>query len=178
MATPTEHKTVQTRILAYAQEIGWKYVPREEAERRRGVDPDGITSEDYSMLHQLMTAQIQVHDLDLEEILHDLLQKLATGRFNHRSSESGAGVIFDISTSSPRKSLPTSNPPSNNSAKSPPTRGQVACPLFASFIWQAYPGSWCRRILWAPPFPPPDERSLPRSPGCPEDQHRTPSDPW
>jgi type I restriction enzyme, R subunit len=39
MATkPTEHKTVQARILAYAQEIGWTYVPRGEAETRRGFD--------------------------------------------------------------------------------------------------------------------------------------------
>jgi type I restriction enzyme R subunit len=35
---PAEHKTVQVRILAYAQEIGWTYVPRGEAERRRGYD--------------------------------------------------------------------------------------------------------------------------------------------
>jgi len=43
------------------------------------------TVQDRFLLHGLMTAQIQVHDLDLEGILHDLLQKLATGRFNHRS---------------------------------------------------------------------------------------------
>jgi type I restriction enzyme R subunit len=40
MPTPTEHKTVQARILAYAQEIGWTIVIREEAERRRGFDPE------------------------------------------------------------------------------------------------------------------------------------------
>jgi hypothetical protein len=34
MPSPGEHKTVQARILAYAQEIGWTFVPREEAERR------------------------------------------------------------------------------------------------------------------------------------------------
>lgn len=39
MPTPGEHKTVQARILAYAQEIGWTYVSREEAERRRGYQP-------------------------------------------------------------------------------------------------------------------------------------------
>ncbi|GAB4376236.1 MAG: HsdR family type I site-specific deoxyribonuclease [Calditrichia bacterium] len=37
MPIPTEHKTVQARILHYAQEIGWTFVPRSEAERRRGV---------------------------------------------------------------------------------------------------------------------------------------------
>ncbi len=40
MPTPGEHKTVQARILAYTQEIGWTFVPREEAEQRRGFDPD------------------------------------------------------------------------------------------------------------------------------------------
>ena len=35
MPTPGEHKPVQARILAYAQEIGWRYVPRAEAEARR-----------------------------------------------------------------------------------------------------------------------------------------------
>jgi type I restriction enzyme R subunit len=34
MPAPSEHKTVQARILAYAEEIGWSYVPREESERR------------------------------------------------------------------------------------------------------------------------------------------------
>ncbi len=40
MSTPGEHKTVQARILAYAEAIGWTVVSREEAERRRGFDPD------------------------------------------------------------------------------------------------------------------------------------------
>jgi type I restriction enzyme R subunit len=39
MPSPGEHKTVQARILAYAQEIGWMFVPREEAERRRDFAP-------------------------------------------------------------------------------------------------------------------------------------------
>jgi type I restriction enzyme R subunit len=46
MPTPGEHKTVQARILAYAQEIGWRYVSRRDAEARRGFDPDGATPED------------------------------------------------------------------------------------------------------------------------------------
>jgi hypothetical protein len=28
MPSPAEHKTVEARILAYAQDIGWRYVPR------------------------------------------------------------------------------------------------------------------------------------------------------
>jgi type I restriction enzyme R subunit len=38
MSTPGEHKTVQARILAYAQEIGWTFVSREDAEQRRGLN--------------------------------------------------------------------------------------------------------------------------------------------
>lgn len=37
MPIPGEHKTVQGRIL---EAIGWTFVPREEAERRRGFDPE------------------------------------------------------------------------------------------------------------------------------------------
>ncbi len=40
MPKPSEHKTVQARILAYAEAIGWTFVSREEAERRRGFDPE------------------------------------------------------------------------------------------------------------------------------------------
>jgi len=40
MPIPGEHKTVQARILEYAQALGWTLVPREEAEPRRGFDPD------------------------------------------------------------------------------------------------------------------------------------------
>ena len=37
---PGEHKTVQARILQYAKDIGWICVSREQAEQRRGFDPD------------------------------------------------------------------------------------------------------------------------------------------
>lgn len=36
---PGEHKTVQARILAYAQEAGWSLVSRKEAGQRRGFEP-------------------------------------------------------------------------------------------------------------------------------------------
>jgi len=39
MSGPGEHKTVQARILHYAQEIRWTYVSREEAKRRRRFLP-------------------------------------------------------------------------------------------------------------------------------------------
>ena len=74
MPAPGEHKTVQARILHYAQEIGWTYVPRDEAERRRGFDPDGATPEERARKtalffggpgRQIMTAQLRVHALAL-----------------------------------------------------------------------------------------------------------------
>jgi type I restriction enzyme, R subunit len=43
MPKPSEHKTVQARLLRYAQEIGWTFVPQAEAERRRHFDPDAAT---------------------------------------------------------------------------------------------------------------------------------------
>ena len=46
MPSPGAHKTVQARILKYAQEIGWKFVSRGDAEARRGFDQDGATPED------------------------------------------------------------------------------------------------------------------------------------
>ena len=39
MLTPSEHKTVQARILTYAEAIGWTFVPHEQAEQRRGGTP-------------------------------------------------------------------------------------------------------------------------------------------
>ncbi|MEX2515619.1 MAG: HsdR family type I site-specific deoxyribonuclease [Gammaproteobacteria bacterium] len=45
MPVPAEHKTVQARILAYAQNVGWTFVPRAEAERRRGFDPDAPSAD-------------------------------------------------------------------------------------------------------------------------------------
>lgn len=43
MPRPGEHKTAQARILEYAGAIGWNYVSRADAERRRGFDPEGGT---------------------------------------------------------------------------------------------------------------------------------------
>jgi len=48
MPSPGEYKTVQTRILKYAHEVGWTIVPRAEAERRRGFDPTGATPEEQA----------------------------------------------------------------------------------------------------------------------------------
>jgi hypothetical protein len=77
MSAPTEHKTIQARILHYAQEIGWTCVPRAEAERRRGFDADGATPEERArkaslffgdLLHELMTAQLRVYDIHFSDL--------------------------------------------------------------------------------------------------------------
>lgn len=48
MPTPGEHKTVQSRILNYAQEIGWTYVSRGDAEQRRGFTSEEIMPEEHA----------------------------------------------------------------------------------------------------------------------------------
>lgn len=45
MPTPSEHKTVQARILEYAQDIGWTLVPSDNAEQRRGFEPDASSTD-------------------------------------------------------------------------------------------------------------------------------------
>ncbi len=39
MTAPSEHKTVQSSILASTKAIGWTIASREEAEQRRKFDP-------------------------------------------------------------------------------------------------------------------------------------------
>ncbi len=85
MPAPGEHKTVQSRIIAYAQEIGWTYVPRAEAEARRGFDPDGAKPEDRArpaslffgdLLHKQIQAfnpKYQAAEGALIGIVHELL---------------------------------------------------------------------------------------------------------
>jgi hypothetical protein len=42
MPKPGEPKTVQARILEYAEDIGWTIVPREKAEQRRSLDSEAV----------------------------------------------------------------------------------------------------------------------------------------
>ncbi|MBN1339802.1 MAG: type I restriction endonuclease subunit R [Bacteroidales bacterium] len=44
MPKPTEHKSVQSRILQYATDIEWVYISRTEAEQRREFNAKGISS--------------------------------------------------------------------------------------------------------------------------------------
>ena len=58
MSKPSEHKTVQGRILAYAQEIGWTFVPREEADLRRGKKKGGQECPPSLFFEDLLHAQV------------------------------------------------------------------------------------------------------------------------
>jgi type I restriction enzyme R subunit len=81
MSKPGEHKTVQARFLAYAQEIGWRYVPRAEAEARRRFDPEGVTPEDCAR-----TASLYFGDL-----LHDQVRA-----FNPKYKEAEGALVGEF----------------------------------------------------------------------------------
>ena len=81
MPVPGEHKTVQARILKYAQEIGWTYVPRAEAERRRGFDPTGATPEERArkaslFFGDLLHAQVRAFNPKYKEAEGALIGEL------------------------------------------------------------------------------------------------------
>lgn len=77
MPKPSEHKTVQSRILKYAQDIGWIFVPREEAEQRRGFNLLAPKAE------QARSASLYFDDL--------LYRKLK--EFNPRYTEAAGSLI-------------------------------------------------------------------------------------
>ena len=60
MSAPGEHKTVQARILRYAQEIGWTFVPRAEAEARRGFNAEGVAPAERSRAASLRECHPQI----------------------------------------------------------------------------------------------------------------------
>jgi type I restriction enzyme R subunit len=82
MPTPGEHKTVQARILKYAGEIGWAYVPRSEAEKRRGFNNSAIKGEDRA----------KGASLYFDELLYSKVVNL-----NPRYSESQADLLKRLS---------------------------------------------------------------------------------
>ena len=69
---PSEHKTVQARILAYTQEVEWTLVSREEAEKRRDNGDSTLEiggrrkvsdSESLSSLRSLRLLFLRLHSL-------------------------------------------------------------------------------------------------------------------
>ncbi|MCD6295670.1 MAG: type I restriction endonuclease subunit R [Deltaproteobacteria bacterium] len=81
MPKPGEHKTVQTRILKYAGEIGWTFVSRKEAEERRGFDADGVTPQERARNASLY----------LDELLYQKVRE-----FNPKYMESEGALIGDF----------------------------------------------------------------------------------
>jgi len=78
---PTEHKSVQARILKYAQEIGWKYVPQSEAEESRGFDPSGISPRDKAknasrFFTDTLFEKVKEFNPKFKDTLEELLRKL------------------------------------------------------------------------------------------------------
>jgi len=47
MPSPSENKTVQSRIISYARDMGWHYVSRSESEKRRSFS-EGVDSQERS----------------------------------------------------------------------------------------------------------------------------------
>ena len=82
MTTPSEHKTVQARILGYAEAIGWMIVSRDEAEQRRGFDPDTPTKDRAKgrslFFDDLLDAKVREFNARYAEAEGALL-----GRFRH-----------------------------------------------------------------------------------------------
>ena len=58
MPAPNEYKTVQSRIIKYAQEIGWTFISRIEAEKRRGFNNDSCNIQE-----RCRTASLYFEDL-------------------------------------------------------------------------------------------------------------------
>jgi type I restriction enzyme R subunit len=61
MPKPGEHKTVQARILQYAQDIGWSLVPRAEAEQRRAFDSSGMSPQEKARHASLFFDDLLFH---------------------------------------------------------------------------------------------------------------------
>src|SRR5688500_5130692 len=81
MPKPGEHKTVQSRILQYAEEIRWTYVSRAEAERRRGFDLESASPEERARNASLF----------FTDVLHGKVRE-----FNPKYSEAEGALIGDF----------------------------------------------------------------------------------
>jgi type I restriction enzyme, R subunit len=82
MAKPGEHKTVQSRILKYAEEIGWQPIPRDEAERRRGCatqdKPEGASKSASLFFDDLLYQQVKAFNPKYSETSSTLITQLSS----------------------------------------------------------------------------------------------------
>lgn len=82
MTRPGEHKTVQSRILKYAQDLGWKYVSRDIAEQRRGFETYGTD----------VQARARKSSLYFSELL---FQKILSFNSNYKEREGALEGYFN-----------------------------------------------------------------------------------
>lgn len=78
---PSEHKSVQARILKYAQEVGWSFVSQNEAEERRDFDSAGISSREKAKnasryFTDLLYDTVRKFNPKFKDSKEDLLRKL------------------------------------------------------------------------------------------------------
>lgn len=106
MATPNEHKTVQARILAYAQEVGWTFVPRGEAEARRNFNSSHTKPADQAkaaspFFIETLFKQVKLFNPDFSESAQELARKLTALPANIRGNRDflralrGQSTYFD-----------------------------------------------------------------------------------
>jgi type I restriction enzyme R subunit len=121
MPTPGEHKTVQARIRAYAEAIGWTIVSREEAEERRGLKERGLSSTRQigerggqecppSVEAPLSLFFDDLPDAKVREfnLLYAEAEGALLGQFRHLHTEIYGNRAFpDLSSNRPRQRLTT-----------------------------------------------------------------------
>jgi type I restriction enzyme R subunit len=81
MPKPTEHKSVQSRILTYAEDIGWNFVSRSESEQRRGFDPAGNSPREKAgnasrFYTDLLFQKVREFNPKFKDTKEELLRKL------------------------------------------------------------------------------------------------------
>jgi len=105
MPTPGEHKTVQARILEYAEVIGWTFVSREEAEQRRGFDPDVLPKDRAKgrslFFDDLLDAKVRTFNPRYAEAEGALL-----GQFGHLHTDSLPFSFYHVAASRGNAGLP------------------------------------------------------------------------
>jgi len=81
MPIPTEHKSVQARILKYAEEIGWIIVSRGEAEQKREFDPNVASPREKAknasrFFTELLFDKVKEFNPMFKDSMEELLRKL------------------------------------------------------------------------------------------------------
>jgi len=80
MPRPTEHKSVQQRIIDYAVEIGWSFVSRIDAERKRKFLSEGLTAKEKAKnasiyFEDVLFSKIQEFNPKYEGTAEDIIRK-------------------------------------------------------------------------------------------------------